>query len=107
MNTDSSTVTRVEKHIIKQNNKWFDMLMKYCHLSKNLYNHANFVVRNKFISENVYIKYSELDKLLKCDAEYPDYRNMPTAQSRWQRSQTNISALNLRDESNHFPTTER
>ena len=34
-------VQRVEKHII--------MLDNFCFLARNLYNHANFIVRNEFI----------------------------------------------------------
>ena len=48
---------------------------------KNLYNHANYIVRQEFCKTNKWVRYSELDKLLKDDKEYPDYRNMPTAQS--------------------------
>ncbi|MDD6488365.1 MAG: transposase, partial [Clostridia bacterium] len=57
------------------------MLMNFCFASKNLYNHANYIVRKEFIDNNKWIRYSELDKLLKSDEEYPDYKNMPTAQS--------------------------
>ena len=38
-------VNRVEKHIIKDNNCYFDMLIEFCHNAKNLYNHANYIVR--------------------------------------------------------------
>ncbi|MDD6489779.1 MAG: transposase, partial [Clostridia bacterium] len=71
----------VEKHIIKPSNHFFDMLMNFCFASKNLYDHANYIIRKEFIDNNKWIRYSELDKLLKSDEEYPDYKNMPTAQS--------------------------
>lgn len=73
--------TRVEKHIIKKNHKYYEMLDNFCYMSKNLYNHANYVVRQEFIKNGNWIKYGQLDKLLKADLEYPDYKNMPTAQS--------------------------
>ena len=54
---------------------------EFCYLSKNLYNHANYIVRNEFVKNDKWIRYNDLDKMLKADSEYPDYRNMPTAQS--------------------------
>jgi putative transposase len=72
---------RVEKHILKSANPFFDMLMDFCHKSKNLYNHANYIIRQEFVSNGKWIKYNELDKILKADAEYADYSDMPTAQS--------------------------
>lgn len=74
-------VRRVEKHIIKENNKYFDMLIEFCHKSKNLYNHANYIIRQEFISNNRWIRYKELNDILKNDKEFPDYDNMPLAQS--------------------------
>ncbi len=78
-----SIQTRVEKHIIKSSNAFFSMLIDFCHKSKNLYNHANYLVRQAFTSQDnsKWIRYAELDKLLKADEEYPDYKEMPTAQS--------------------------
>ena len=72
---------RVEKHLIKRNNPYYSMLDNFCFMSKNLYNHANYIVRNEFCKSGQWIKYGELDKLLKNDIEYPDYKAMPTAQS--------------------------
>ena len=72
---------RVEKHIIKSVNPYLDTLMDFCHKSKNLYNHANYIIRQEFISNGKWIKYNELDKILKADTEYNDYIEMPTAQS--------------------------
>lgn len=74
-------VQRVEKHIIKSNHAYYSMLDNFCFLAKNLYNHANFIVRNEFVKNNKWVRYEELDKLLKKDEEYPDYKNMPTAQA--------------------------
>ena len=78
-----SIQTRVEKHIIKSSNAFFSMLIDFCHKSKNLYNHANYLVRQAFTSQDnsKWIRYAELDKFLKTDEEYPDYKEMPTAQS--------------------------
>lgn len=73
--------SRVEKHLIKRNHPYYSMLDNFCFLSKNLYNHANYIVRNEFCKNGQWIKYGELDKLLKNDVKYPDYKAMPTAQS--------------------------
>lgn len=73
--------TRVEKHIIKSNNKYYKILDEYCFKSKNLYNFANYHIRKTFIDTGEWLKYSKLDKMLKQKDMDFDYRNMPTAQS--------------------------
>ena len=75
------TLTRVEKHLIRPSSTWFPMLSEFCHLAKNLYNHGNFLVRDKFLKKGEWMRYDELDKILKKDLEYPDYKAMPTAQT--------------------------
>ena len=57
------------------------MFCEYTHLAKNLYNHANFLVRNEFTKTGKWLRYQELDKILKQDVDYPDYKNIPDAQS--------------------------
>lgn len=74
-------VQRVEKHLIKQNNPYYPMFCDFTHKSKNLYNHANFLVRDEFIRNNRWLRYGEINKILKADLEFDDYRQMPTAQS--------------------------
>ncbi len=74
-------VQRVEKHRIKQKNEYYHMFCDFTHKSKNLYNHANFLVREEFIKNDKWLRYGELDKRLKADMEFDDYRQMPTAQS--------------------------
>ena len=75
------SLTRVEKHLIRPYSPWFSMIAVFCHLAKNLYNHGNYIVRNRFVKDKYWTRYDELDKILKNDLEYPDYRAMPTAQS--------------------------
>lgn len=72
---------RVEKQMIKPTNEYFPMLDQFCFLSKNLYNHANYIVRQSFVKDNKWIRYGELDKQLRADKDYPDYAEMPTAQA--------------------------
>lgn len=70
-------MNRVEKHIIKSNNKYYKMLDEYCFKSKNLYNYANYIIRQEFINNGKWIRYNELDKMLKEKENSFDYRNMP------------------------------
>ena len=72
---------QVEKHIIKKNHPYFGTLSEFTHLSKNLYNHANYLVRQEFVETGKWLRYQELDRLLKQDTDYPDYKAMPTAQT--------------------------
>lgn len=72
-------MNRVEKHIIKQNNKYYSLLDEFCYKSKNLYNYANYIIRQEFISNNKWIRYNDLDKILKQEGNNFDYRNMPLA----------------------------
>ena len=74
-------VKRVEKHIVKPNHPYFSMIDAFCFQSKNLYNHANFLVRKEFVEKNKWLRYTDLDKRLKADKEYDDYGQMPVAQA--------------------------
>lgn len=75
------TDTRVEKHIIKNTDKYYDLLMDFCFKSKNLYNHGLYVLRQEYITNHKVISFYKLDPMLRDDLEYPDYRAMPTAHS--------------------------
>lgn len=80
-------IQRVEKHIIKKSHSYYNMFCEFTHQSKNLYNHANYLVRKEFTENNRWLRYQDLDKILKKDIDYPDYRNMPTAQAAQQTLQ--------------------
>ena len=83
MTTEPIIRTRVEKHTIKASDEHFAVLSDFCHKAKNLYNHANYLIRQAMTDTDNkrWIRYAELDKILKADEEYPDYQDMPTAQS--------------------------
>lgn len=66
-------VTRVEQHIIKLNSSFGKFIDDYCFKSKNLYNYANYIIRQEFINNNKWIRYNELFSLVK-DSE--SYRNL-------------------------------
>ena len=82
-----TVVQQVEKHIIKKSHPHYPMFCDYTHLAKNLYNHANFLVRNEFTNTGKWLRHHELDKILRQDVDYPDYKNMPAAQSAQQTLQ--------------------
>ena len=42
-------VTRVERYCIKKNNKYYSLIDDFCFKSKNLYNHANYIIRQEYI----------------------------------------------------------
>ena len=82
-----TVIQQVEKHIIKKSHPYYSMFCEYTHLSKNLYNHANFLVRSEFLRTGKWLRYQELDKILRKDVDYPDYANMSAAQSAQQTLQ--------------------
>ena len=52
---------RVEKQVLRPCHSHYSLLRGFCHLSKNLYNHANYEVRQAFIKEGRWIRYKKLD----------------------------------------------
>ena len=81
------SIRQVEKHIVKKSHPYYSMCCEYTHLAKNLYNHANYLVRKEFTETGNWLRYQELDKLLRKDTDYPDYKTMPAAQSAQQTLQ--------------------
>ena len=57
-------VNRVEQHQIKRNNPIWKLIDDLCFKSKNVYNCANYIIRQEFINNHKWIKYNELDKLM-------------------------------------------
>ena len=72
-------INRVERHIIKPNHKHYNLLNEFCYKSKNLYNYANYIIRQEFIKNGNWIRYNNLDKILKQEGNNFDYKNMPLA----------------------------
>ena len=75
------TIQLVEKHYIRKNNEHYDLLDHYCYMSKNLYNFANYHIRQSFTKEGIYLNYNNIDKLMKLEENNKDYKNMITAKS--------------------------
>ena len=74
-------VKRVEKHIINREHPYFPMLMDKCHEAKNIYNHANYIIRQEFINNGNWLRYDDIEQMLHNDMEYPDYWNWNLANS--------------------------
>ena len=58
-------VSRVERHIIKKSHKMWKACDELCFESKNLYNYANYIQRQKFIKGEKIINCIDIQKLLK------------------------------------------
>ena len=65
---------QVERHIVKENSPFWKQIDNLCFLSKNLYNYANYLVRQSFIFDNVYLGFNQIYYLVK---DKPDYQALP------------------------------
>jgi putative transposase len=65
----------VERHVIKPRHPHYQEIDNLCLLSKNLYNYANYLVRQSFIHENTYLNYLTIQKQLQ-DTEV--YQALPS-----------------------------
>ena len=61
---------QVERHIVKENSPLWKQIDELCFLSKNLYNYANYLVRQSFIFEKVYLGYNKIYHLVKDKSDY-------------------------------------
>ena len=64
----------VERHKIKPTHRFWQQIDEVCFLSKNLYNYANYQLRQSFIFNNRYLGYNQLYHLSKSS---PDYKALP------------------------------
>ncbi len=60
----------VERHIIQKNHRFYAEIDRLCFLSQNLYNYANYLVRQSFIFENTYRNYHDIQKTLQNQSDY-------------------------------------
>ncbi len=67
---------RTEQINIDSNNT----LSNLCHLSKNLYNEANYLIRQEFFANGKWIQYRELDKLLQSS---DNYKQLPSQSAQY------------------------
>ncbi len=69
-----------ETHIVNRQHQDFKQIDKLCFMSKNLYNYANYIIRQEFIKNRKWIRYNELDKIIKIQNKEL-YENIPNASS--------------------------
>ena len=67
----------VERHIIKRNHRLFADCDSISFLSKNLYNCANYIVRQEFINNSKYLNYNAINRIM-IDVDNVDYRQLPS-----------------------------
>lgn len=77
-------VKRIETHKIKSGHKSYHTLVRLSHLSNNLYNQANFIVRQNFIYNNRYLNYYKIDKLFRKHDYLQDNWNQLPSQAKQQ-----------------------
>ncbi len=65
-------VQRTEQHKIKMNSPFGLFIDEYCFKSKNLYNYANYIIRQEFINNGNWIQYNKLFELVKDSEPYKD-----------------------------------
>ncbi len=65
---------QVERHIVKENSPFWKQIDDLCFLSKNLYNYANYLIRQSFIFDQVYLGFNQVYHLVK---KQPDYQALP------------------------------
>lgn len=64
----------VERHIIKKGHKFWAEIDELSWQSKNLYNAANYIIRQNFIYGHGYLTYNQMDSLMK---QTPQYKALP------------------------------
>ncbi len=60
----------VEQHVIKRNDPRFAVIDAAAFKSKNLYNAANYEIRQAYIFEGKYLSYSKMDRLMQAHEAY-------------------------------------
>lgn len=74
-------VQRVERHIIKQSHELYGMIDTYCFKVKNLYNYANYIVRQEFINNGKWISEYDLSKMCQSSDCYKEIMGQTAQQT--------------------------
>lgn len=73
---------RIERHVVKRKSKYCEILNHFSHLTNNLYNHANFIVRQNFFNnlnekgKSKYLSFYQMDKIIRHMNE-ENYQQLP------------------------------
>ena len=57
-------VNRTEQQFIKKNHPLYKIVDQHCFYSKNVYNQANYLIRQAFIKENKILSAFDVQKLM-------------------------------------------
>ena len=60
----------VEQHVIDRSDPRFAVIDEVAFKSKNLYNAANYEIRQTFIHENKYLNYNDMDRRMQSHEAY-------------------------------------
>lgn len=64
----------VEQHNIKKNHRFFKEIDELSYRSKNLFNAANYIIRQEFTKNENYLNYNEIEKIIK-NKDFEEYKN--------------------------------
>lgn len=70
-------VNRCERQVITKNHPMYKIIDEMCFKSKNLYNYANYKIRQEFVNNGNYIKYYDMNRELKSCNEYKECMSQP------------------------------
>ena len=65
-----------ERHIISKKHQNYKECDELSFLSKNLYNRANYIIRQEFITNSNYLNYNSINRMM-IDTNDVDYRKLP------------------------------
>ena len=68
---------RVEQQVIRRTHPKYKIIDEMCFHAKNLYNAANYILRQEFIANGHYIPYREMNRDLKHTLEYKNTMSQP------------------------------
>ena len=70
-------VNRVEQQIIRKSHPLWNTIDKMCFNAKNLYNYANYIIRQEYLKSKTYIPYKEMNFNLKTHQQYKECMSQP------------------------------
>lgn len=70
-------VSRTEQQIIRKSHPLWKVIDEMCFNAKNLYNYANYIIRQEYITNNRYIPYKEMNFNLKTHQQYKGCMSQP------------------------------
>jgi putative transposase len=70
-------VNRTEQQVIRRKHPLWDIINEMCFNAKNLYNYANYIIRQEYVDNKRYIPYKELNANLKTHRQYKDCMSQP------------------------------